>query len=103
MSHGSLASILAAFVILLATESPAADDPWIGREAIRSRITIIDLDGSSPKVVLDSPHQYAAPEWTPDGSGLIVNGGGKLWRLSITGGTPTRTPTGSGAWLDLNH
>ena len=103
MSHGSLAPILTAFVPLLATESPAADDPWIGREATRSRITIIDLDGSSPKVVLDSPHRYAAPEWTPDGAGLIVNGGGRLWRLPVAGGTPTPIATGSAGWIDINH
>jgi Tol biopolymer transport system component len=103
MPHGSLASILATFVTLLGTGSAAADDPWIGREATRSRITIIDLDGSSPKIVLDSPHRYAAPDWTPDGAGLIVNGGGRLWRLPISGGTPTPIPTGSAGWIDINH
>jgi TolB protein len=103
MLHGSLASILAGFVTLLAAEPPAADDSWIGSEATRSRITIIDVDGSTPKVVLDSPHRYAAPEWTPDGAGLIVNGGGQLWRLPIAGGTPTPIPTGSAGWIDINH
>ena len=46
MLHGSLASLLAAFVPLLATGPPAEDASWIGREATRSRITIIDVDGA---------------------------------------------------------
>ena len=54
----------------------------------------VDLDGSAPKVVLDSSHRYAAPEWTPDGAGPIVNGGGRLWRLPASGGTPSPIPTG---------
>ena len=103
MLYGSFASLLAAFVPLLASESTAADDSWIGREATRSRITIIDVNGASPKVVLDSPHRYAAPEWTPDSTELIVSGGGKLWRLPATGGTPTPIPTGSTPWIDINH
>ena len=105
MLNGSLASILTIFVTLLATETAAAagEPEWIGREATRSRITIIDIDGTSPKVVLDSPHRYAAPEWTPDGAGLIVNGGGRLWRLPVSGGTPTPIPTGSARWIDINH
>jgi hypothetical protein len=103
MLYGSFASLLAAFVPLLATESTAAEDPWFGREATRSRITIVDVNGSSPKVVLDSPHRFAAPEWTPDGAELIVSGGGKLWRLPAAGGTPTQIPTGSAPSIDINH
>ena len=87
MLHRRLAAPLAAIVLVFGTESPAAEDPWIGWEATRSRITTINLDGSAPKVVLDSLHRrYSAPEWTPDGTSLIVNGGGKLWRLPATGG-----------------
>ena len=97
------ASLLAVSFSLVATELRAAEPSWIGREATRSRITVIDADGSSPKVVLDTPHRYAAPEWTPDGAGLIVNGGGRLWLLPMAGGTPTPIPTGSTGWIDINH
>ena len=102
MSHVSLAVLLAAF-FTVADDSPAPEIRWMGYDETRSRITVIDLDGSAPKVVLDSPHRYAAPEWTPDGAGLIVNGGGKLWRLPASGGTPTPIPTGSAPWIDINH
>jgi WD40-like Beta Propeller Repeat len=103
MLHGSLAALLVAVIPLLATESPSSEISWIGREATRSRITLIDVDGTAAKVVLDSPHRYAAPEWTPDGAALIVNGGGKLWRLPASGGTPTPIATGKATWIDINH
>ena len=103
MACTSLVPLLAAVAALTATESPTPDDAWIGREATRSRITVIGVDGSSPKVVLDSPHRYAAPDWTPDGTSFIINGGGKLWRLPANGGTPAIIPTGSAPWIDINH
>ena len=103
MPHGSSASPFAALILLFATVSLADEAPWIGLEATRSRITIVDLDGSSPKVVLDSPRRFAAPEWTPDGSALIVNGGGKLWRLPASGGAPSPIPVGLSSWIDINH
>jgi hypothetical protein len=103
MLVGSLASLLVAFVPLVASEVPGSEPAWIGVEATVSRITLIDVNGKAPKVVLDSPHRFAAPEWTPDGAGLIVNGGGKLWRLPLSGGTPTLIPTGSAPWIDINH
>jgi hypothetical protein len=103
MFHGSLVSLLVAFVPLVASDDPASGASWIEWEATRSRITLIDVNGKAPAVILDSPHRFAAPEWTPDGTGLIVNGGGKLWRLPVSGGTPTVIPTGAASWIDINH
>ena len=65
-------------VLLFTTESPGQSGSWIGREGTRSRITIVDINGLSPNIALDSPRRYSAPEWTPDGACVIVNGGGKL-------------------------
>ncbi len=103
MPYPSFSSWPIAFLSLLAAEPSAADVTWVGRQATRSVITVIDVDGSAPKVVLDSPHRYAAPEWTPDGSGLIVNGGGHLWRLPLSGGTPAPIPIGSATSVGVNH
>ncbi len=94
---------LAVVLSFLTAIGQAQESPWFGREATRSRITIVDLDGSDPKVVLDSPHRYAAPEWTPDGKELIVNGGGKLWRVPVAGGTPRAIATGPITGIDVNH
>jgi WD40-like Beta Propeller Repeat len=103
MLHGSSASLLVALILLFATASLANEVPWIGLEATRTRITIVDVDGTSPKVVFDSPRRFAAPEWTPDGSALIVNGGGKLWRLPASGGAPSPIPIALSSWIDINH
>jgi Tol biopolymer transport system component/predicted Zn-dependent protease len=53
--------------------------------------------------VFESPRRFAAPDWSPDGKSLIVNGGGKLWRLPVTGGTPRLITTGALPWIDINH
>jgi hypothetical protein len=62
MVRSNLALLVATFVPLAATGSPAADATWIAREATRSRITLVDVNGSSPQVILESPHRYSAPD-----------------------------------------
>ncbi len=102
MPSGRLALIVACLVPT-GPMSRAAEPPWVGGEATRSRVTIVGVDGSAKEVVLDSPRRFAAPEWSPDGSSLVVNGGGRLWRLPATGGAPEPIATGSSPWIDINH
>lgn len=103
MPSGRLASLVVACIPLVAPRSHAAEPPRIGGEATRTRLTILGVDGSAKRVVLDAPRRYAAPEWSPDGKSLVVNGGGKLWRLPADGGTPEPVATGSVPWIDINH
>ena len=103
MLRTGLAPPFAAIFSLIATVPAAAQGPWIATEATRSRITVVDVNGSSPRVVLDTPRRYAAPEWTPDGRDLIVNGGGRLWRLPIAGGAPSPIAIDQPGWIDINH
>jgi hypothetical protein len=103
MLHGCLATLFLAVSPLLATQVSTAEPSWVGSDATRSQITTIDFEGASPKVLLDSPHRYSAPEWMPNGEGLVINGGGKLWSLPASGGTPTLIPTGSSGWININH
>ncbi len=103
MPSGRLASLLVASIAFALSTSSAAEPPWVGPEATRSRVTIVGVDGSAKQVVLDSPRRYAAPEWSPDGKSLIVNGGGKLWRLPASGGEPQAIATGPVPWIDINH
>ena len=103
MPVGRLATLFAALLSPIATGSIASEIPWDGSEATRTRITIAEVDGSSPMVVLDALRRFSSPEWTPDGSALIVNGGGQLWRLPVGGGAPSPIPIGSAGWIDINH
>jgi hypothetical protein len=81
----------------------ADEPPWIGNEATRTRLTIIALDGSAKQVVLDTPRRFSAPDWTPDGQSIIVNGGGRLWRLPATGGAPEPIAISPSRWIDIDH
>jgi WD40-like Beta Propeller Repeat len=106
MPIASRSSLVIGSIALLLTAAPAAEvrGQLVGSEAHRSTITIMSLDSSSKQVVLDAPRRYAAPNWSPDGSYLLLNSGGKLWRLPIKGGgQPEPISTGSAGWIDINH
>ncbi|MCU0981775.1 MAG: hypothetical protein MUF25_21710, partial [Pirellulaceae bacterium] len=75
-----------------------------GSNAIRSVITIMGVDGKSKRVVLAVNRRFGAPSWSPDGSYLILNSGGMLWRLMVTGDKePELVPTGLTQPVDINH
>lgn len=94
----ALACFLLTFYRLPSTAQEA------GRDATRSLVTVMDADGKSKRVVLDSNRRLDAPSWSPDGSCLILNGGGKLWRVPVSGGQkPQEMRTGSVGWIDINH
>ncbi len=59
-----------------------------------SQIVTIGIDGSDPKIVLETSERVEAPNWTPDGKWLVYNSKGALWRLPAEGGEPVRIPTG---------
>src|SRR5947209_3462171 len=104
MSSGRFASSLTVLiVIVVVSPSRGADPPWLAGEETRTRITTLGIDGSAKEVVLDSPRRYAAPDWSADGKFLIVNGGGKLWRLPASKGEPKPIATGAVPWIDINH
>lgn len=67
-----------------------------------SQLTIIDRDGGNRRVLFEADEVLEAPNWTPDGSALIYNAGGELWRMALDGSAaPTRIETG--ALRDLNN
>src|SRR5947209_8645741 len=95
---------LSLFLALLALSGPPAVAQVVGRAATRSRVTVIGVDGKSSRVVLDSDRRFDAPNWSPDGSYLLVNAGGQLWRVPTGGARDARpVPTGSSGWIDINH
>ncbi len=54
-------------------------------ERYRSKITVFDLAARSTKVVYEADEVIEAPNWSRDGSFLLVNTGGSLYRLPMGG------------------
>src|SRR5262249_18491252 len=53
-------------------------------------ITLISADGRSKEVIHTASGRFEAPNWSPDGRYLLLNSGGKLWRLPATRGAEPR-------------
>src|SRR5579862_6332585 len=52
---------------------------------MRSELAIYDLATDAMTSVLQTDRLIEAPNWTPDGAALIVNGDGKLFRVGLDG------------------
>lgn len=68
----------------------------------RSELTVIDLAGKA-SVILTADEIIEAPNWTADGTTLVFNAGGKLFRIAPTGGEVTPIDTGHLADLNNDH
>lgn len=51
---------------------------------MKSRVCIFDLNTGAVDPVLTTDRHVEAPNWTPDGGALIVNGGGRLFRVALS-------------------
>ena len=57
------------------------------RTGQRSDLYTLDVDtGERALIATSSKMLFEAPNWTGDGEWLVVNGGGKLFRISVSGG-----------------
>lgn len=68
-----------------------------------SRVVIHDIASGTNRTVLESDQLIEAPNWTPDGKSLVVNGLGKLWTLPVDGGELTHIPTGGIEHVNNDH
>jgi TolB protein len=64
------------------------------RDFIGSRLEILDVETSKRSVLLETPDRIEAPNWTPDGTTLIYNSGGKLYRFPLDTRQPVLIDTG---------
>ncbi|GAA1917640.1 PD40 domain-containing protein [Microbacterium aoyamense] len=51
-----------------------------------TQIIVADVDGGSAEVVFESEELFEAPNWTPDGTGLVLNSRGGLYFLDLRSG-----------------
>ncbi|MBY0374047.1 MAG: hypothetical protein K2Q23_08635, partial [Bryobacteraceae bacterium] len=56
------------------------------RVPVKSKISIYDVKTKRVEVVHEADQHFEAPNWSPDGKYLLINGGGKLYRLPSEGG-----------------
>ncbi len=79
-----------------------------GRKALQpgqiSRIAVVNKDSGATRTVLELDTLFEAPNWTKDGRWLVVNGGGKLWKLPADGSAkPTEIFTGRVQGCNNDH
>lgn len=66
-----------------------------------SRLSIFDLDEGSAESVHTTTTHIEAPNWTPDGATLIVNGSGRLYRVPLS--APGLEAIESGFAVNINN
>ena len=72
------------------------------RPKVRSFIAIMDRDGNE-NVLWSGERHFEAPNWSPDGKYLLLNSGGRLWTLPVTGGEPSEVDTGTVNRINNDH
>ena len=89
------------FLALLAAGFPAwAQHP----QPEHSYLEIYDLETRTHRVVKEFPYVIEAPNWTPDGKWLVVNIGGKLYKLAPDGKSDLiQIPTGDITQCNNDH
>jgi len=79
-------------------------DNSMSADLYRSRISIFDLKDKSTKVIFTADDVWEAPNWSVDGKYLLVNNGGKLYRIALnTTGTVKPEHIDVGSDLNCNN
>ncbi len=70
----------------------------------RAELYVADVvTGESTLVYSSDAWLFEAPNWTPDGLDLVINGDGKLFRVPATGGEPVEIPLGEVPGINNDH
>lgn len=70
----------------------------------RAELVVSRRDGAGQRVVCTTDRRIEAPNWSPDGRWLIVNGGGKLYRIAADGhGAPIEIDTSPVEDINNDH
>jgi len=74
-----------------------------GEQKLYSTLETQALASTDRRVCFVTPTHIEAPNWMPDGSALIYNSGGRLYRIPVTGGTPEVINTGFAVKCNNDH
>lgn len=83
---------------------------------VESTLEIINVDTGRRRIVYRAVDHFEAPNWSRDGSYLLFNRRGEIFRMPVSGGTPEVIDTGharqcnndhglspDGEWLAISH
>ena len=70
---------------------------------IYSSLEVITAMAKGRRIVACVPYHVEAPNWTPDGRGLLINSKGLLYRVPAIGGTPDHIDTGFANRCNNDH
>jgi TolB protein len=78
--------------VLLAQGTPVHTEAAHPEQHLRSHLFVYDLRSGTSHEVFAADTIWEAPNWSPDGSYLISNSGGAIYKLVLTPGGKTRPP-----------
>ena len=76
---------------------------WGQAQRYRSKVSIFNVPDKSSKTLYEADGVIEAPNWSPDGKFLVVNTGGRLYRLPVDGPSPAPELIPIDATLRLNN
>jgi len=71
--------------------------------SVESTLETIAIASFDRRVVYHAQGRFEAPNWTPDGSTLIYNSGGLLYKIPVEGGVPELIPTDFARRINNDH
>lgn len=89
-------------VIVPFTSNPHVVNPTT-KDVLGCRLEILDVSDGNRQVIYESKGRFEAPNWMPDGKKLLINEGGSIYTIPVTGGTPEILNTGSVARNNNDH
>lgn len=90
-SHDSADAQTAVFRNLEVVEDGVVSET--GR-TVESTLEVVNVQTGERRIVRRALEHFEAPNWTPDGSALVYNGGGKIYQVPAEGGVPQPVSTG---------
>ncbi|HMB96625.1 MAG TPA: hypothetical protein VKK61_11345 [Tepidisphaeraceae bacterium] len=74
-----------------------------GKPILHSTLETITVASTDRRAIYTAAEHFEAPNWTRDGSDLIFNGNGRLYRIPATGGKPELIDTGFANKCNNDH
>jgi len=74
-----------------------------GEPVLESTLEIVPIASGDRRVVYHTRDHIEAPNWSRDGTHLLFNSGGRLYRIAVAGGTPELVDTGFATRCNNDH